>query len=121
MSEGKTYYTWRQFDGDILKIAEKLHLQKKQFNGIWGPPRGGLVLAVCLSHALGLPLVSRPKDQKTLIVDDIVDTGATLSRLKKKGFFIVSLFYHLQSTFEPDLWFREKKKQWIVFPWEAKS
>jgi len=115
---GKTYYSWLDFDADITVLVRKLKRHKKKFTSIWGPARGGLPLAVCLSHALGLPLVARPKNTSTLIVDDIADTGKTLNRFAKKDFFIATLFYHTQSLYTPDIWLREKGDRWIIFPWE---
>ncbi len=116
----KLYYSWDQFDEDIKKIARLVGPKKKRLDSVWGPVRGGLPVAVCLSHALGLKFVFRPRGKKTLIVDDIADTGKTLFKYAKAGYFIVTLFYHRQSKFKPDIWLREKKDQWIIFPWEIK-
>ncbi len=116
----KISYSWIQFDQDIKKIAKSLQKKKRRFDNVWGPERGGLVPAVCLSHALGLKFVSGPKSKKTLIVDDVADTGKTLEGFYKKGYFIATLFYHRQSSFRPQIWLREKKDAWIVFPWEIK-
>ncbi|MEK9183905.1 MAG: phosphoribosyltransferase [Patescibacteria group bacterium] len=112
----KRHYTWEQFDADTKKIVKLIKKTGKKFDGVWGPPRGGLVSAVMLSHALNIPLLSKPT-LNTLIVDDIADTGKTLKTYKGKN-FIVTSFYHQQSAVVPDIWIREKKEQWIVFPWE---
>jgi len=112
-------YSWKQFDGDVQKIRKLLSRKKVKFNSVWGPARGGLILAVCLSHALGIPLVKTPLGRKTLIADDIADTGRTLKKFADKNYFIVTLFYHRQSVFRPQIWFREKKDKWVHFPWEA--
>lgn len=114
----KLFYNWNQFGLDIKKMAKKLAPKKKQFDSIWGPTRGGLPIAVCLSHSLGLKFVARPKGKKTLIVDDIADTGKTLFKYRQAGYFVATIFYHRQSKFVPNLWLREKKDQWVVFPWE---
>ncbi|MDP3999796.1 MAG: phosphoribosyltransferase [bacterium] len=114
----KLYYSWNQFGLDVGKLAKKLASKKKKFDGVWGPARGGLPIAVCLSHELGLPFLARPKSKKTLIVDDIADTGATLFKYAKAGYFIATIFYHRQSKYVPKIWLREKKNQWVVFPWE---
>lgn len=111
-------YSWQQFDNDIKKIVR--FLRKRKFNGVWGLPRGGLPLAVCLSHALDIPLLSEPRDKKTLIVDDIADTGKSLLPYARKKYFIATVFYHRQSAVIPNIWLREKKDRWIVFPWEKK-
>lgn len=115
----KTYYTWLQFDNDIKKMSEKIKKSGRNFDGVWGPVRGGLVPAVMLSHALSLPFLDRPTG-KTLVVDDIADTGKTLKEFYRKN-FITTFYYHRQSIVVPDIWLREKKDQWIVFPWERDS
>ncbi|QQG45585.1 MAG: phosphoribosyltransferase [Candidatus Sungiibacteriota bacterium] len=113
-------YSWKQFDSDVKKIAKLLRARKKVFNGVWGPIRGGLPLAVCLSHALGIPFLQKPNGKKTLIVDDIADTGKTLKKFADKNYFIVTLFYRRGSVFKPNIWLREKKDKWVKFPWEKK-
>ncbi len=117
---GKTLYTWNEFDADIKKLAQKIKRSKKHFSAVWGPARGGLPVAVCLSHALDLSLAKRPTDTSVLIVDDIADTGRTLNAYAKRGFFIATLFYHKQCLYVPGLWLHEKGDRWVVFPWEKR-
>ena len=114
----RQHYSWRQFDSDIKKIAGLIKKSKKKFDGVWGPPRGGLVPAIVLSHALGIPLLLQPT-KDTLIVDDVADTGKTLASYQRN--FIVTIFYHRQSFVVPNIWLCEKKDIWIVFPWEVGS
>jgi hypoxanthine phosphoribosyltransferase len=116
MTAKNHHYSWRQFDGDMKKIISLVKKSGKKFDGVWGPSRGGLVPAVMLSHGLGLPLLNKPT-RRTLVIDDIADTGRTLVPYKGKN-FIVTPFYHKQSIVVPDVWLREKKNQWIIFPWE---
>ncbi len=118
MAPTKERYTWNQFDKDIKTLAKLIGKRKNKFNSVWGPTRGGLPLAVCLSHALGLKFAAKPTGKKTLIVDDIADTGKTLQKFFDKGYFIATLYYHRQSSFQPQVWLREKKDKWIIFPWE---
>ena len=70
---------WIEFDELIYSIYTKC--KNKKFEGIYGFPRGGLCIAVALSHSLGLPLLDEPKNN-SLIVDDIYDTGLTLEKIK---------------------------------------
>ena len=114
----KHFYTWKNFENDVKKLTSELKRRRKYFDGVWAPPRGGLPIAVCLSHSLGLPFLEKPKSEKTLIVDDIADSGKTLEPFFKKGYMIATIFYHRGSRFEPHIWLREKKDEWIVFPWE---
>ncbi len=113
----KRFYTWDEFLSDMHdRIIPALMPRAGEFNGVWGPPRGGIIMAVMLSHQLGIPYLLAPQDKKTLIVDDIADTGETLKDFSE--YSIATLFYHRQSIVEPSLWLHEKKDQWVVFPWE---
>ncbi len=114
------YYSWDEFHADVEKIIDiaRVKWQKNQFDGIYGIPRGGLILAVCLSHALKLPLLNTPTGH-TLIVDDIADTGKTLLNYKKNGNRVITLFKHPESGVNPDIWIRSKHNYWIDFPWEV--
>lgn len=113
-------YTWNQFDRDAKKIVATLRKSGHKFDGVYGPARGGLPLAVVISHALNVPLFNKPKTKNTLIVDDIADTGKTLKRYAKTN-TIATLFYHPQSVFEPAIWLRKKGTEWILFPWESEK
>lgn len=117
----KYFYTWQEFDEDIAKIAE--WARDKNFRSVYGIPRGGLVVSVALSHRLNLPLKLKREeiDEKTLIADDISDSGKTLQKLEASLPFkpvIATIFYHKDTTRMPNLFLREKTA-WVVFPWET--
>ena len=109
------YFTWSEFDNAVEDIANKCNFL--EFSGIYGVPRGGLCLAVALSHKLNLNLISEPK-KNSLIVDDVYETGLTLKNFKDiEG----AVFFVLFSKSKPKWWnsvFTAKKNEWIVFPWE---
>ena len=109
------YFSWSEFDKSVEEIADKCRF--KEFSGIYGVPRGGLCLAVALSHKLKIKLISKPK-KYSLIVDDVYETGLTLTTFKDiEG----AEFFVLFSKIKPTWWntvFISKKSQWIVFPWE---
>ncbi len=111
----KSYFTWEEFDKSVEQIANKCRF--KEFSGIYGVPRGGLCLAVALSHKLKIELISEPI-KNSLIVDDVYETGLTLTALKDiEG----AMFFVLFSKIKPTWWntvFISKNSQWIVFPWE---
>ena len=110
-----TYFTWRDFDKSVEHIANKC--RSLEFSGIYGIPRGGLCLAVALSHKLEINLISEPIEN-SLIVDDVYETGYTLNKFKDiEG----AMFFVLFSKIKPTWWnsvFISKKNEWIVFPWE---
>ena len=111
----KSYFTWNKFDICVEKISNQCKFLK--FSGIYGIPRGGLCLAVALSHKLNIELISEPR-KNSLIVDDIYETGLTLNPFKDiEG----AKFFVLYSKKEPTWWnsvYLAKKEEWIVFPWE---
>ena len=110
-----SYFTWSEFDKSVEHIANKCKFL--EFSGIYGVPRGGLCLAVALSHKLKIKLISEPI-KNSLIVDDIYETGITLNTFKDiEG----AMFYVLFSKIKPIWWHTvhiSEKKEWIVFPWE---
>ena len=108
-------FTWEEFDMSVEYIANKC--QYLDFSGIYGIPRGGLCLAVALSHKLKINLISEPI-KNSLIVDDVYETGITLNNYKNiEG----AKFFVLFSKSNPTWWNSvhiSKKSEWIVFPWE---
>ena len=113
-----TYFTWEEFDKSVEYIAKKCNFL--EFSGIYGIPRGGLCLAVALSHKLKLKLISKPI-KNSLIVDDVYETGITLNSFKDiEG----AKFFVLFSKNKPTWWDSvhiSDKSDWIVFPWENTS
>ena len=112
------YFSWQEFDESVEEIAKKaIHLKP---NGVFGVPRGGLCLAVALSHRLQLKLITKPKNN-ALIIDDIYDSGKTLNFFKSK---YDAYFFVLISKSKPK-WLNTihiaKTDDWIVFPWENKA
>ena len=111
------YFSWKEFDKSVEYIAQKCKLI--EFSGIYGIPRGGLCLAVALSHKLNIKLISKPK-KDSLIVDDVYETGITLNNFSHiEG----AMFYVLFSKKKPTWWNTvniSNKEEWIIFPWENK-
>ena len=109
------YFTWNEFDKSVDYIANQCKLLK--LSGIYGVPRGGLCLAVALSHKLNIQLIEKPL-KYSLIVDDVLETGITLRSFKDiEG----ANFFVLVSKKKPIWWNAGKlslKEEWIVFPWE---
>ena len=73
------YFTWGEFDKSVDHIANQC--KNLKLSGIYGVPRGGLCLAVALSHKLNVKLIEKPL-KSSLIVDDVYETGMTLSSFK---------------------------------------
>lgn len=113
-------YTWKEFDIDCRKIAKKLEENNYKYHFIYGVPRGGMIVAVKLSHLTQIPLTTDERIAD-IIVDEICDTGKTFKNIKenksvyKKRIFIC--IHKKQSKFTPDIWLRETDK-WVAYPWE---
>lgn len=141
--------TWNEVDNLTKELANRLN--KDDITVIIGIGRGGLVPAVILSHQLNVPLVpimwqTRDGDYETnlstiikalhigdtiLVVDDISDSGTTLSRVvgmlysisadlnKKLNITTAALFQKPESTFYVhDFGELVDSNSWQVFPWE---
>ena len=110
-----SYYSWKDFDKNVEYIANQCRFL--EFSGIYGIPRGGLCLAVALSHRLKIKLISEPI-KNSLIVDDIYETGITLNPFKDiEG----AMFFVLFSKIKPTWWNTVNmvtNQEWVVFPWE---
>gem|GEM_PF-1918759 len=127
---GKVGLTYHDYSNLIDEALVKLFKNNLTFDGVYGLPRGGLPIAVHISHHLNIPMImnliqfsQEHSDGKLLVVDDIVDTGKTFDRLievseiQKIDFFSLTLYYKPQSTYKPDIFVKETQS-WIVFPWE---
>jgi len=112
------YFSWQEFDKSVIFISDKC--KNLTFSGVYGIPRGGLCLAVALSHKLNIKLISEPAEN-SLIVDDVYETGLTLNNYRNiEG----AKFFVLCSKKEPLWWDTvrlSREKEWIVFPWEDKE
>lgn len=111
-------YTWADFDKAVRQMAFKCKAHPDAM-GIYGVPRGGLCLAVALSHALGLPLVQRP-GPGIIWVDDIADRGDTLAVAEGDGcIFRVVWFKKRHCPKEVACANEIPNHHWVVFPWES--
>jgi hypoxanthine phosphoribosyltransferase len=107
--------SWEEFSQAVTRLSDQL--RSRHFSCIYGAPRGGLVLAVALSHHLDIPLSLSPAPNM-LWCDDIVDTGTTylqaLKEYPKATFCVwVAKAYISQVIHALDL---SHKKEWVLFP-----
>lgn len=119
----KINVSWKDI-GDYIEKVNDFYKDKK-ITGVYGIPRGGLILAVLISHKLNIPMLIAPIED-CIIVDDICDTGESLihyqnnsSGNKKHNYHITTMFYKKNNLVIPELWHREKIDNWIVYPWEV--
>ena len=144
--------TWNQIYEMLLELADKIRKNDFKPDVIVGVCRGGWTPARVLSDLLGNsnlanvraefylgvaetksePTLTQPisvnvKGKKTLIVDEVADTGKSLKLVKdhivKEGAAevkIATVYYKPWSIVKPD-YFERETSDWIVFPWEIKE
>lgn len=125
---------WNIFGQYIEALIYSVKLSGERFDAIIGIPRGGLIPAVFLSHALKVPMVTNldtvHSGQKILIVDEICDTGKTLMKVAEYNnhyvkssnvcYTYVALVKRTDSKFDLDFWADEVDKGiLVIFPWES--
>ena len=156
-------YTWAQLGNDVavLNMMMGNTMNESGYNYfpdyVVGILRGGMIPAIMLSHKLNVPIIPLQwslRDHKAqdlfamndiihllinrknvLIVDDIVDSGATLKSIQAK----IENAEHVKETVFTGLKYaalltnnehiglvdytagtinRKNDKRWVVFPWE---
>lgn len=118
-SDGKLVMSWEAFDALADRLIKNLREYGRDFTGVYGFPRGGLVLAVKLSHALGLPLLMAPA-KGCIVCDDISDTGETLLKYQRSEDYVTATLLMRNDTDAVPAYIGERvaDQAWIVFPWE---
>ncbi len=127
----KIIITYQMFDHMMDNLVEQIEFSKlyTKVKYVYGPPRGGLPIAVHLAHQLDLEFVTTHEIneklsinelKKVLIVDDVADTGKTLLEIKNShniNFITATLHYKPRSIVKPDFYV-EKTTYWCCYPWE---
>lgn len=158
----KYYYSKEQFEKDLQDIIRQMAVDNWKPDLIIGPARGGLISAVYLSHYFDVKMApvclslrdfrTNPDDthipvknieeyRRILVIDDIIDSGATMRVLlplieekhnlaNELEIKVATLFYNCTNEFKqrPDYYVnvldKAKQDEWIVFPvenwWNAK-
>ena len=115
------YIDWDTVDTAASLITDHLLESDHKFEGVYGIERGGLVLAVMLSHRIGIPYLSTLDSmfgKLFIVVDDIADTGKTLNKFSQlevaKHAYYVTMHQHQQTTFQSDYYVFEKKDKYVL-------
>ena len=144
--------TWNQIYEMLLCQAQKIKTQNYRPDLIVAIARGGVVPARILSDLLETPnlnfiqiefytninltlqepilkqtLTTNVTDKKTLLIDDIADTGKSLklakTHLQQQGAIEIktaTLYQKIQSLTTPDF-YEKQTVNWVVFPWDIKE
>jgi len=126
----KTIITYEMYDHMLDKLVEQIEFSNlyTKVKYVYGPPRGGLPMAVHLAHHLDLTLLDRfdfknlPRREwkKVLLVDDVADTGKTLHEIRNTFgvfFSVATLHYKPRSIVKPNFYV-EETTDWLIYPWE---
>jgi hypoxanthine phosphoribosyltransferase len=126
--EKKVYHTWEQLEADLRHICREILKKGWKIKWVYGPPRGGCIPAVILSHMLNAHYIIDLKKwhvpSKTLIVDDVSDTGGTLTKLLSKvkypkRYKTATIFIKEETIYIPNIYCRKVPRDvWIVYSWE---
>ena len=104
------------------KLSQELAQCGKSFKAIYGIPRGGLPIAVHLSHLMGIQMDLegvKEGDLQYIVVDDINDTGRTMESCKDTNCVTVVLFERVDSKVKADFVGEYiNHNDWLIFPWE---
>ena len=122
----KEIISYSEYSDLLDELVDKIKssLLFKEIKFIYTFMRGGLPIAVHLSHFLGKPVYTdetkidflNARNNSVLVVDDISDTGKTLDGLHIL-YPTATLFYKPGSKVKPTFYVRETTN-WIVFPFE---
>jgi hypoxanthine phosphoribosyltransferase len=141
------YISWPEYGNLAEALAEKVRSSGKRFDLVIGIARGGIPVAMVVSDHLGVKidfinvksysgiaertspkilstLTEAIKAKTILLVDDLVDHGVTMERVRRyleeqgpKLLETAVLFKKPWSKVEPD-YYLEVTDRWIVFPFE---
>lgn len=107
--------TWLDIHAAAAQLAARWH-GVPDVSSVYGVPTGGAPVAILVSKLLCLPLVMEPT-AGTLVVDDLVDTGATLAPYHEQGFDVDALYRKPWSPRHLAFGALERTT-WLRFPWE---
>ena len=118
----KVFVSWEDVNNYVEEVVKYVKENNIKPSGVYGVPRGGLILATMLSYKLDIPLLlNAAKD--CIIIDDIADSGRTLLHFTNNDtqfnkYFITTMYYQDRSMVKPDFYLYNKENKWIVYPWE---
>ena len=139
----KIYINWNEFQSHVKVLATKLKKQQN-FNRIIAISRGGLIPAGILSYELDIRNcetinvssydhdsiradadieisgIIKNIDSKTLIIDDLADSGRTLRILRQlyPDAYVACVYAKPKGADAADCFAQELPDKWVVFPWD---
>ena len=122
----KMIITWNDYGIYLKDLIMKIESEGKRYTGVHGLPRGGLPIAVAVSHYFDIPIIKHISfnTNNLLIVDDICDSGETLKTLLTGEFGnnhpdVATMFLRTDSKYQPLYWCKQvNHSYWVDFPYE---
>jgi len=110
-----------QIKKDVKKLANLITERGIIYDKLFCIPKGGLIVGQILAKELCAEYTIEEEEitDKTLIVDDLIDSGKTLSNVAYAG-RDVAVLYRKPTSPKVD-YFVEEKTGWIDLPWEKKD
>lgn len=121
---------WYDFQKHVERLLDRVNknLPYRRFSWVYGIPTGGSLVALSMSLCSDLKMVTSIKAHlkhfgneevraNTIIVDDLVDSGATLREFEAGGWCVDTLFRKPNSPVNIARQAMEIDA-WIQFPWE---
>ena len=129
----KLYITQKDIASMLDTIVSKMKIDNYVPDAIVGLNRGGLQIAVMLSHYFDVPCIPIASSSvdisnsgKYLVIDDDCSIGYTLEGIKSTfdaeeniDVKYAVLYYNTRANFQPDYWAEEGGiDPYVVYPWE---
>lgn len=105
--------SFEEYDNAISLLAQRIKASGKKYTAVYGIPRGGYYPAIQLSNILGIPVVTSPISG-VLIVDDIMDSGATLTPYTQDK--AVVYCKNTEQAADKGILFAEPFNEWLDIP-----
>lgn len=118
-SSERIIVSWPEVHKAAGRIAEAW--RGCDLEGVWGVPMGGIPVAALVARLMGVEHLLIPpttREQRVLVVDDLVDSGATLQPFVDRDFPTDALFRKPHSSLADTA---EVVDGWVVFPWEREQ
>ena len=107
--------TIKELDEKVNQLAQKIKKNGKKYENIYAIPRGGYLIGLILSDALRIPMELDKECIKkdTLIVDDLIDSGKTLSQFPKND---KAVLFVKNGKKKSVTYYVDETNEWVKFP-----
>lgn len=104
----------------IEEIVEQIKATGKTYNNVYGIPRGGHYASIIISQEMGIPVVLDESEitPETLIVDDIEDSGKTLTKFSGNDTAVAVAKHKTNATYCGKVL---ESENWVKFPNEKEN